>query len=151
VRPYVSILGFDKDTNELVGIVVARLPVKAAEQGQLNDIDLEGYIATLGVRPGFRGKGLGRILLKKMIALLRSEVSESLDISLHVKADNANAIKMYLACGFYVTEDIKSHYYIEGQHHDAFKLVNSTRFTTKPIVKIRNAKEEDQSTRCPIL
>src|SRR5262245_8298378 len=53
----------------------------------------------MSVRPGWRGCGLGNLLLERMIAWARS-VPEIEKITLAVRADNRRAIALYKKHGF---------------------------------------------------
>lgn len=57
------------------------------------------YIMTLGVRPGQRGKGLGRALLDACLSAARAQPC-CVCAYLHVLVSNARAIEMYESSGF---------------------------------------------------
>lgn len=64
-----------------------------------------GDITALGVVPEYRGRGLGRALLLSAVAEL---TEQGLDpIALEVETDNLNALGLYQACGFTVTNEFR--------------------------------------------
>ncbi|GAB5372551.1 hypothetical protein AAMO2058_001675100 [Amorphochlora amoebiformis] len=114
----VVILAYTAAQNMLVGLSTARIE----EDSGSCYARCDGYIATLGVKPGHRRGGLGGFLLQRTIDLLRDE-RNCLTIKLHVKADNIAAINMYYKCGFELLEHLVNHYYFDGKRHDALHLV----------------------------
>jgi N-alpha-acetyltransferase 10/11 len=67
------------------------------------------WIATIGVLPEYRGKGIGRALLEACEAQLSTQ-----RIHLSVRANNEEAIRMYKFAGYY-TIDTWSKYYNDGE------------------------------------
>ena len=58
----------------------------------------DAYLYGFGVLPAYRGRGLGREILSRMIETL-SAANHS-RIGLEVETDNRNALGLYLSCGF---------------------------------------------------
>jgi ribosomal-protein-alanine N-acetyltransferase len=67
-----------------------------------------GWIATLGVLPEYRGKGIGRALLSACEDQMNLPI-----IKLTVRTDNSEAIQMYRRAG-YITVDTWRSYYNDG-------------------------------------
>lgn len=72
----------------------------------------EGHILDVAVHPGFRGQGIGRLLVEKVMEECREREAEF--ISLEVRVSNAPAIALYEALGFVVT-GIRKQYYENGE------------------------------------
>ncbi len=91
--------------------------LKAVEQDQMvgfiagDPRPSEGFswIATIGVLPEYRGKGLGRALLEACEAQLTTE-----NIRLSVRASNTEAIRMYEKAGYQLV-DRWARYYDDGE------------------------------------
>jgi ribosomal-protein-alanine N-acetyltransferase len=75
----------------------------------------EGHILNVAVHPIFRGKGIGRILVRKVIDECRERGAEY--ISLEVRTSNSIAISLYRHIGFVITGRRRK-YYENGE--DAF-------------------------------
>mmetsp|Transcript_4378 Transcript_4378/g.10261 ORF Transcript_4378/g.10261 Transcript_4378/m.10261 type:complete len:214 (+) Transcript_4378:35-676(+) len=121
-KDMMTILAFDKKDSSLVGVSTAR--VEEDHESCYGKYD--GYISTLGVRPGFRRCGLGGFLLKKTIAILEDE-RNCATIKLHVHAENIAAINLYYKHGFVLVEHLVNHYYFDDKNHDALHLVHYNR------------------------
>ena len=67
------------------------------------------WIATIGVLPEYRGKGIGRALLEACEAELTTE-----NIRLSVRASNTEAIRMYEKAGYGFLDQWKG-YYDDGE------------------------------------
>lgn len=67
------------------------------------------YVMTLGVRPGQRGKGLGRALLDACLRAARAQPS-CVCAYLHVLVWNARAIDMYESSGFLRLNTLRGYY-----------------------------------------
>jgi mycothiol synthase len=63
----------------------------------------KGRIYMLGVRPGHRGRGLGRELLLAGLRQLRDKGSEAVEIT--VDSQNTAAVELYLSLGFRLADD----------------------------------------------
>src|SRR5512133_375667 len=91
--------------------------LKAVEDGQMigfiagDPRPSEGFswIATIGVLPEYRGKGIGRALLEACESQLPTQ-----RIHLSVRTDNEEAIRMYKFAGYYVI-DRWAKYYNDGE------------------------------------
>jgi ribosomal protein S18 acetylase RimI-like enzyme len=104
---------------DLIGVLTLSnvLRLKAVEHDQMigfiaADIRLReqvAWIATIGVLPNYRGRGLGRALLTSCEQRL-----EALTIRLNVRASNYNAIQLYLTSG-YQKVGVWPGYYSDGE------------------------------------
>lgn len=70
----------------------------------------EAHITTLAVHPGYRGLGIGTLLLESLIALARQRSVER--ITLEVRPSNAPAQYLYRKYGFKV-RGVRKRYYID--------------------------------------
>lgn len=70
----------------------------------------EAEIQTIGVDPAYRGRGIGRALLRRML-----EVADDAGatVFLEVRTDNAAARALYESEGFAVI-GLREHYYLSG-------------------------------------
>lgn len=68
----------------------------------------EGHILNVAVHRDFRGEGIGRLLVQKVLADCTSRGAES--VSLEVRVSNAVAISLYRDLGFTVTGRRKGYY-----------------------------------------
>lgn len=66
------------------------------------DRPTEVMILSLGIKPGWRGQGLGQAFLLSVLGKLRSKGLRS--ASLYVGTDNRRAIQVYQDCGFETVE-----------------------------------------------
>uniref|UniRef100_A0A7S2U2D6 N-alpha-acetyltransferase 60 n=1 Tax=Lotharella oceanica TaxID=641309 RepID=A0A7S2U2D6_9EUKA len=136
-----TILAFSVEDGVLTGVSTARIEEKSESCYAIR----EGYISTLGVKPGYRRHGLGKFLLEKTVELLEKQQSCSA-IKLHVKADNIPAINLYYKTGFELLEHLVNHYYFDGKRHDALHLV---RYVRPPPPRVK--KDPGLFDRCTIL
>jgi len=74
---------------EAEGRIVGKIRIS-----ELND---EAWIYGFAIFPEFRGKGIGRKVLTKVVKM---EHAKGLPIFLEVEAKNARALKLYESCGF---------------------------------------------------
>lgn len=79
-----------------------------------------GHIKDIAVREDTRGKGIGRLLLKRAITMLEAQRVHA--IKLEVREHNERAINLYRAHGFEHRRTIEE-YYDDGE--DALLLVRS--------------------------
>lgn len=68
----------------------------------------EGYINNIAVKNGFRGKGVGSLLLDRAITFARAEQLDFL--SLEVRKSNSAAIRLYRKAGFETAGERKNFY-----------------------------------------
>ncbi len=80
--------------------------------------DVTGKIISFAVRKEFRGKGIGKMLLKSAIERLKTRGKKK--ITLEVRVSNVQAQALYEKFGFKITEVIPS-YYSDGE--DAYFMV----------------------------
>jgi len=66
----------------------------------LDDEEGEVELARLLVAPEHRGQGLGRVLVRELVAHARTTHPELPDVILRVRPENAQAIRAYVAAGF---------------------------------------------------
>ncbi|MFB3893200.1 MAG: N-acetyltransferase family protein [Phycisphaerae bacterium] len=83
-----------------------------------NRKSVTGRVYALGVLPASQGRGVGRLLMERIIAELRNRGAGR--IFLEVRADNAPAIALYRKLGFTELGTVKD-YYSKGRH--AMKMV----------------------------
>ncbi len=97
-------------TNELAYYQVVEVSGKiAAYMGMWRIID-ECHITNLAVLPEYRNKGLGSMLIEKMIEICRS--SEISYMTLEVRVSNEPAINLYTKYGF-VAAGKRPNYYVK--------------------------------------
>jgi ribosomal-protein-alanine N-acetyltransferase len=75
-------------------------PLVAYGELWLDDEEGEVELARLLVAPEHRGRGLGRILVRELVAHARSIHRELPDVILRVRPESAQAIRAYVAAGF---------------------------------------------------
>lgn len=68
----------------------------------------EGSILNVAVSPGFRGKGIGRLLVKT--ALIEMQARGAAFVTLEVRPTNRPALSLYESLGFVVTGKRKAYY-----------------------------------------
>lgn len=78
----------------------------------------EGYIASIAVHPEHRGQGIGSLLLRAILDVLRSQGAGA--VALHVRENNQEAIALYRRFEFEQIETIP-HYYLDGS--SAFLMI----------------------------
>ncbi|MFW9983057.1 MAG: GNAT family N-acetyltransferase [Candidatus Thorarchaeota archaeon] len=83
----------------------------------LSRSDEEEHLEAIGIHPKFRRKGLGKILLRKSIEVLRSQNAQN--FSLGVDTANSPAIKLYERFGFEtVSRTVRYAWKSSGLHDD---------------------------------
>lgn len=87
---------YDLCTNPVAHYVVAETGGRIAGFAGLHAIVGEGHITNIAVLPGFRGKGVGRMLLQTLL----SQNSQLISYTLEVRVSNAAAIALYESFGF---------------------------------------------------
>lgn len=80
--------------------------------GNLVAKEEQGWILSLGVHPGARGKQIGKTLTKELIGLL--EDNDCKEICLTVHPDNASAIKIYKTLDFEIIT-LSDNYYLDNE------------------------------------
>jgi ribosomal protein S18 acetylase RimI-like enzyme len=65
---------------------------------RLDDLGQEIGVYGFGVRPEYQGRGYGRQMLEEAIRIMHAGSQKG--IMLDVETDNANAVGLYLSCGF---------------------------------------------------
>lgn len=86
---------------------IARLNGLPVGIGCIGYEDGEATIYGLGVLPTFQGRGIGRGIISLMLDILRANNTER--ILIEVDNSNANALHLYLSCGF-VQESVYTYY-----------------------------------------
>ncbi|MCD6493613.1 MAG: GNAT family N-acetyltransferase [Archaeoglobaceae archaeon] len=76
------------------------------------------YLGALGVKEKYRGKGIGKELVKKCVEFAKKKGYNK--VWLEVNVDNKKAIEIYKNMGFRIEETIR-HFYGIGKH--AYKMV----------------------------
>lgn len=112
---YRTVLVFCRETQLLVGAATAFMEM--GDKKYSGTQTCSAYIMTLGVAEAYRGQGLGRQLLQKIVDGCEVEL-----FTLHVKVGNKAALRMYRSFGFQVDAELQDHYTIEGQKYAALAL-----------------------------
>lgn len=94
--------------NETAQFLVAERDGRVAGYAGMHGMCGEGYIANIAVFPDFRGRGVGRALLRGLVACARKQQYEF--ITLEVRAANRPAISLYESEGFRVVGVRKGFY-----------------------------------------
>ena len=79
----------------------------------------QSQITTIGVHPSYQRKGIGSMMMKKMIE--ESLAHQCLNMSLEVRVSNDKAISLYKKYGF-ETVALRKNYY-EDNHEDAYLMI----------------------------
>lgn len=91
-------------------------------RGQGNLVAHRGDLV-MGVRPAYRGRGVGRRLLA---ACMESAAAKGIDlIELEVRIDNHHALRMYRSAGFNAVATIRDAMRVGGASYDAFRMSRS--------------------------
>ncbi len=80
-------------------------------------IDKEATIMTFAIKKEYRGKGLGKLLLKKVMERIKTVADR---IVLDVRKSNIKAIRLYKSLGFRIIKERKR-FYSDGE--DAFMMI----------------------------
>lgn len=94
--------------NETARFLVAERDGQVAGYAGMHGVCGEGYIANIAVFPAFRGRGVGRALLRGLVSCARKQQYEF--ITLEVRAANRPAISLYESEGFRVVGVRKGFY-----------------------------------------
>lgn len=84
-----------REANLILGLVWARVFPETAPGFGFLGVQIPEI--SLAVLPEFRGRGIGRLLLQKMIAEMTPRHNA---LSLSVRDDNRAALRLYESCGF---------------------------------------------------
>jgi len=76
------------------------------------------HVASVAVKPGWQGHGLGRLIVMHALQQARNE-RRCATIELHVNQTNERALNLYLTTGFEVVDEIPRYYGADG---DAFLM-----------------------------
>ena len=100
-----------RDRKEIVGYIC----------GTLEDCDgkLCGHIVSIAIDPNFRGRGLGKILMRKAIEYFIRRGATL--VYLECRISNTSAIRFYESLGFEKSGIIRR-YYADGEDAVVFKL-----------------------------
>lgn len=91
------------EKNQLIGACWARV-FDYHNQG-FGFIDSKTPELSIAIKPEFRNKGVGTLLIKKIIVLYRERKTAHLSLSVH---KNNAAIRLYTRIGFYTIKELKS-------------------------------------------
>mmetsp|Transcript_11018 Transcript_11018/g.21598 ORF Transcript_11018/g.21598 Transcript_11018/m.21598 type:complete len:100 (+) Transcript_11018:2530-2829(+) len=92
----------------MIGAIVCK-----ADQHKLK----RGYIAMLDVKQAYRGRGIGKELVKRAIEKMKEEDVE--EVVLETEVTNTAALRLYQSLGFAKDKRLQA-YYLNGV--DAFRL-----------------------------
>lgn len=101
-----------KENNTVLGYVL----------GGLNTKTKQGWVLSLGVGRNARGKGLGKLLMEKLIETLKEANTNK--IALTVYPDNKPAIKIYKNLGF-KGDKILDNYFLDNEKRIVMTLKTS--------------------------
>ena len=100
------------ENNDLAEYAVITADGKFAGYGGYWTIGDEGHITNIAIDPGYRGKGLGTLLVKH---IMEDEGNINLHgFTLEVRVSNEPAIKLYEKLGF-KNEGVRPGYYTDGE------------------------------------
>ncbi len=119
----------DDDSGRVVGYIIAgiRIPpfftrLEKRTRALVGlPVDLEertGHIMNIAVDPAYRGRGLGKLLLRTGIEYLRSLGARC--VELEVRVSNRAAIQLYEQHGFRIKERLRGYY---GPGDDGYLMV----------------------------
>lgn len=100
------------DEENVIGHLILRNPNNNLSQIRLGFIIVNNKI---------RGKGYGKILIKKAIKFAKEELNAS-EINLGVFSKNGNAYKCYKSCGFEEVKTIKNAYKFNEEYWDCIEM-----------------------------
>ncbi|MCS7145126.1 MAG: ribosomal protein S18-alanine N-acetyltransferase [Nitrososphaerota archaeon] len=102
---------------KITGYVMSRVEWGSSKMDTLRLRKL-GHIVSIAVLPEYRGRGIGRALMREVLNALRN-VYGCDEVYLEVRVTNTQAINLYHSLGFKVTKVAKS-YYVDGE--DAYVM-----------------------------
>lgn len=97
----------------------------------------EAMILSMGIRPGWRGQGLGQRFVYEVLERLRAKGLRT--VSLYVGADNRRAVKVYRDVGFQVVEEGPT----DRDSGSALLLMRATLQQQTPLVEINGGEGRD--------
>eukprot|EP00009_Paramoeba_aestuarina_P005311 CAMPEP_0201506440 /NCGR_PEP_ID=MMETSP0161_2-20130828/348_1 /ASSEMBLY_ACC=CAM_ASM_000251 /TAXON_ID=180227 /ORGANISM="Neoparamoeba aestuarina, Strain SoJaBio B1-5/56/2" /LENGTH=179 /DNA_ID=CAMNT_0047900523 /DNA_START=33 /DNA_END=572 /DNA_ORIENTATION=- len=110
--PQLCILAVHPDNEkEIIGVIVCKLDKHHKKQTN------RGYIAMLAVRPDFRKRKIGSVLVRKAITAMQNDGCH--EVVLETEACNTAALSLYQNLGFFRDKRLRR-YYLNGG--DAFRL-----------------------------
>jgi peptide alpha-N-acetyltransferase len=111
-NPNLSLLAREGD--ELVGVVIGKMRNHVSHYGERIN---RGYIAMLAVDKRQRGKGLGSLLVEKLIERMQDIGAD--EVILETEVTNKTALRLYERFGF-IRDKFLPRYYMNGV--DAYRL-----------------------------
>lgn len=78
----------------------------------MNIVAGEGYIANIAVSKPFQGKGVGNVLLERLLQVAKEK--QTCEITLEVRVSNEKAICLYEKFGFHIEAERKG-FYSDGE------------------------------------
>ncbi len=91
----------------------------------------EAMVMSMGIRPGWRGRGLGQRFVLGVLDRLR--VRGLRTVSLLVGADNRRAIKVYRDVGFSVVREAE----VDARNNDRLLLMRAQLLDDGPVIELR--------------
>lgn len=73
------------------------------------------------IKPAFRGKGIAKKLIKKVMEELQTK-PEIIRFDLNVNTKNANAVELYKKLGFEIVGTLHKEMYIDGEYYDEYEM-----------------------------
>jgi len=111
-KPEIRVITYDISSLGKEYSIQLWLDGKQMGTAQIKNQSDVAYFHSFMLNEGVRGKGLGKFMLEKTIELLRGD-SAFTNITLNVKPDNKNAIKLYEKLGFTVVGSEKTMFYMQ--------------------------------------
>lgn len=104
-----------------IGVLVAKLEPHKQTNNNLTEVMESsvnrGYIAMLSVELRYRKLGIGKALVKNILAKFRDLKAD--EVILETECLNDSAIKLYTSMGFIIDKKIENYYY---NRKDAYRL-----------------------------
>jgi len=112
-------------SNDYFFVAVHRESVVGYALGNLTKHLNQGWLLSLGVHPGHRGKNIGKLLSETLVEALESSYSSEICLTVH--PDNTKAIKIYEALGFENSKFYDAYYGVKEP-----RLLMKKKFMSKP-------------------